>query len=288
MNWERESLDWPNAKASRFVNSAEARWHVQQSGSGQKVLLLHGSGATTHSHDGLFNQLSLDHEVVAVDLPGHGFTSALRGQDPTLDNVCAALAGLLKEIEFKPDLVAGHSAGAAIAAQMIISGMIAPSRYVAINGAFFPFPGFAGQLFPAAAKMLFLNPLVPSIFSTIASFGQVERVIGSTGSKLTQRQLDFYSRAFCDSTHVHGTLAMMANWDLEQMPCRLKTLKTPTLLIVGDCDGTIDPKTSEEALSLLPNADLRLFKQAGHLVHEERPKEVALAIREFTKECLIK
>ena len=46
--WEREKSDWPNREASRFVDAGGLRWHVQQAGSGPVLLLVHGTGASSH------------------------------------------------------------------------------------------------------------------------------------------------------------------------------------------------------------------------------------------------
>jgi len=48
-DWDREGRDWPNRAASRFVQASGLRWHVQVMGEGPTVLMLHGSGAATHS-----------------------------------------------------------------------------------------------------------------------------------------------------------------------------------------------------------------------------------------------
>jgi len=74
--WERDGRDWPNRSASRFVSAAGLRWHVQQFGTGPVALLVHGTGASTHSWRGLAPILAESFSVVAPDLPGHGFTEA--------------------------------------------------------------------------------------------------------------------------------------------------------------------------------------------------------------------
>ena len=54
---------------------------------------------------------------------------------------------------------------------------------VALNGAMLPFPGVAQRLFPAVARLLFVNPVMPAIMSFQASRpGAVARVIASTAS----------------------------------------------------------------------------------------------------------
>ena len=222
MNWARDGAGWPNADVSRFVELDRMRWHVQQMGSGPSILLLHGTGATTHSYAAVMPLLAQHFSVTAIDLPGHGFTSRIASGSPSLPRVCHAIAGLLDSEGLAPTAIVGHSAGAAIAVQMAGEGLVTPDALVAINGAFYPFPGFAGHIFPAAAKLLFLNPFAPRLFAFGAgSRRRVVDLIASTGSTLDARGVDLYQRALTSSDHVEGTLAMMANWNLNDMERRL-------------------------------------------------------------------
>ena len=287
MDWHREKDSWPNADTSLFLDLEGVQWHVQRTGSGPTLLLLHGSGATTHSFNGLITELSQSYELFVPDLPGHGFTSVIRRKRSSLHNISEALSKLLEHEDFKPTVVIGHSAGAAIAVNMTMQGFIAPKGIISINGAFYPFPGIARQLFPAMAKVLFLNPFVPSFFARSASNkDRVRRLIRSTGSQLTEQQLDYYARAFRSVRHVEGTLAMMANWELEEMDKLLKSLSVPLLQIIGEKDGTVDPDASFSTEKLVPESSRASFADAGHLVHEEHPKEVARKISEFVSKCI--
>lgn len=75
LDWLRDGADWPHRDASRFVVAGGVRWHVQIAGDGPPLLLLHGSGASTHSWRDLLPLLARTHTVIAPDLPGHAFTS---------------------------------------------------------------------------------------------------------------------------------------------------------------------------------------------------------------------
>lgn len=261
-----------------FVHAGRTKWHVQKRGSGPQMLLLHGSGASTHSFAGLMDALEEQFALIAIDLPGHGFSGDLGGASPTLGNVANAIAQLVEKLGLKPEYVIGHSAGAAIAVELAYRRLIEPKALFALNGAFYPFPGFAGQLFPAMAKLLFLNPFVPGIFAATASREKVERLLKSTGSTLTPGQIEPYGRLFASSAHVRGTLAMMANWDLSTMAGKLEKLECPVHLMIGSEDGTIDPDASIETLSQLKHGDREVFEGLGHLMHEEAPEQVSAAI----------
>ncbi len=67
--FETDGADWPNRDASRFVRSGRLLWHVQVLGDGPDLLLLHGTGASTHSVAALARRLAGRFRVIAPDLP---------------------------------------------------------------------------------------------------------------------------------------------------------------------------------------------------------------------------
>lgn len=287
MDWSDEGLDWPNRRYSRFVDVGAMRWHVQEHGPDggvPTILLLHGSGATTHSVAGLMNELSQRYHCVTLDLPGHGFSAKMRRPPPALPHVAAAIKRLLKQENIAPDFIIGHSAGAAIGVEMVSGddALASVKGLVSINGAFYPFPGMAGHIFPAAAKLLFLNPFVPRLFSFAAqTFGQVGSLIDSTGSRVDEQSMECYRRALASPHHVEGALSLMANWDLEPMAQQLAALTIPVLQIIGGQDGTIEPQAAQRTQDLLSKGAFELHPDKGHLVHEEVPAAVAEQISNF-------
>ncbi|MEL4403125.1 alpha/beta fold hydrolase, partial [Shewanella algae] len=82
---------WPNRDSSRFVEAGGLVWHVQQMGSGPPILLLHGTGAATHSWRGVMPLLARDFTVIAPDLPGHGFTRGRPRGGLTLPGMAGAV-----------------------------------------------------------------------------------------------------------------------------------------------------------------------------------------------------
>ena len=271
-DWSLEGRDWPNREASRFVEAGGMRWHVQVAGSGPVLLLIHGTGAATHSWRDVLPRLAQHFTVVVPDLPGHGFT---RRGPQTLPGMADAVRALLTKLDMAPAIIAGHSAGAAIAIRMILDGMTV-ERVVALNPALLPFPGLAAQLFPTLAKMLFLNPFAPHIFARMAGPRQeVARFMTkSTGSRLDDAGIDLYARLFRKPGHIAGTIGMMANWDLEPLKRDLPRLAVPLDVIHGERDAAIPVAKAREAATLVPGATIEILPDLGHLAHEERPELV--------------
>ena len=274
--WDEEGCDWPNRRASRFVRAAGLEWHVQLFGSGPKLLLIHGTGAATHSWRDLAPLLGKHFSVLALDLPGHGFTELPKDGQYSLPKMSAALAQLLSVLSFQPAYIVGHSAGAAIALRLELDRSVSPSLIFSINGALMPFPGVAAIAFPALARLLFLNRFAaPFLARRMNDNDAIARLIGSTGSSIGVRGVDLYGRLFRTERHMAATVGMMANWDLLSLRRALKKVRTPLILIAADNDKTISPQVARATNAIVSGSTIISVSGFGHLVHEEAPHTVA-------------
>jgi magnesium chelatase accessory protein len=276
LNWDREGLNWPNRAASRFVPAGGLRWRVEEMGSGPVALLLHGTGASTHSWRHFGPILAERFRVIALDLPGHGFTECPRASHLTLSHMAQSIGALLNILHVKPDIAIGHSAGAAILCRMALDHRLDAKAIVSLNGAFFPYGGVASQFFGGIARLLFLNPFIPRFFSWHAyDNATVRRLINGTGSQIDAEGLALYAQLFRNPAHVGAALGMMANWDLESLSRELPRLKPKLTLITGSNDKAVPPDVAFRVQDIVPGSKVILLRGLGHLAHEEKPAEVA-------------
>lgn len=284
--WDAEGRDWPNRAHSRFVDAGRLRWHVQVMGAGPVLLLLHGTGAATHSWRALAPLLSGSFTVVAPDLPGHGFTTGRPMGGLAMPAMTRAVGELMQALDLKPRAIVGHSAGAAVAARMALDGVATPAAIVGLSAALLPFPGLGAKLFPTLARLLFVNPFAPHLFARLARTpGETGRFLArSTGSKIDAEGVRCYEALFATPGQCAGAVTMMADWDLESLKRDLPRLKPPLLLIHGDADAAIPPANAREAAAMVGGATVSMLKGLGHLAHEEQPGEVAALIRGFVGE----
>jgi magnesium chelatase accessory protein len=279
--WEVEGRNWPIRQSSHFIETSGLVWHVQQMGKGPVALLLHGTGAATHSWRAVMPLLADGFTVIAPDLPGHGFT---RGRPPgglTLTAMARAIGQLLEKLDASPVVIAGHSAGAAIALQMALATG-AQTPIVGFNPALMPFPGLAARLFPSLARMLFVNPLVPRMLAGIARMpGETERFLQrATGSTIDAAGLACYRALMSTPAHCGGAMEMMASWNLEALSRHYAAIAASVLLVHSRGDTAVPLASVEKAASLLPNTRLEVLPSLGHLAHEERPDPAAQFIRD--------
>jgi magnesium chelatase accessory protein len=283
MDWDANKATWPNADLSRFVHMPGQTWHVQVCGSGPVLLLLHGTGASTHSFRDLIHPLSQHHTVVCPDLTGHAFTSMHESQSSSLANISANLQALLAHLQQWPRAIVGHSAGAAIAAQLVLDQPQQPTPVlIGLNPAWLPLHGIASWLFPPTAKLLALNPFSARFLARYASNAPVVRaLLDSTGSRLGDPALAYYQRLMQSPSHLHGVLAMMTAWKLHDLESALPRLKGLVFMHLGANDRTIPAWQAERACELMPQAVKLSFAGLGHLAHEEAPVRTANQILEW-------
>ncbi|MEO8040160.1 MAG: alpha/beta fold hydrolase BchO [Betaproteobacteria bacterium] len=276
LRWDLEGRDWPNRAASRFVHAGGLRWHVQVAGTGPGILLVHGTGAASHSWRAVLPLLERRFTVVVPDLPGHGFTEAPPAARLSMPGMADALHALLQTLRISPVVAVGNSAGAAIAARMSLDGQLALAGLVSVNGALLPLRGLPGHLFSPMARLLAASSLVPRLFAwRAADRVVVERLVRGTGSTLDAVGIELYGRLIRNPAHAAATLDMMAHWDLRPLERDLPRLQPKLMLVVGTNDLTVPPAEARRVQQLLPAATLVPLAGAGHLAHEERPREVA-------------
>lgn len=277
LDWQRDGRDWPLREHSHFVDAAGMRWHVQKLGHGPAWLLLHGTGAATHSWRDLAPRLARHATVVAIDLPGHGFTSAPPGfgmfsASYTLPGMAAAVGELLRALKLHPHGIVGHSAGAAVAARLALDGHARPQVVASLNGALLPLPGLAAFVFPPMAKMMAATPLAAHLFSWRAGDPKaLHRLIDGTGSKLDARGVELYGRLVRNPHHCYAALAMMAQWDVAPLWADLPKLGARLHLALGARDRAVPPAQGRRVHLHVSGSTLVEWPQLGHLAHEEEP-----------------
>jgi len=299
-DFDREGRSWPFRDASRFVVVEGQRLHAQvieratDAAAAPVILLLHGTGAGVHSFRDLVPLLTDRFTVVAFDLPGHGFSTTLpatgsgsaarsgKAFSPSPSGTASLIAHALKQLDLDPDVVVGHSAGAAVAVCLVLAEEQRPVRVlVGLSAALVPIEGFAAVVLPAMARLAARAPLLARFVAWRARQpGSVERLVRSTGSTLDATGIGFYRKLAGCPGHVAGVLRMLAHWDLDFVFDRLSLLEVKTLLVAGAADRAVPVADQRRASEHIEHARLIVVDGAGHLVHEERPAQIARLIHE--------
>jgi magnesium chelatase accessory protein len=221
------------------VQAGALRWRVQRVGSKTgtpRLLLLHGTGSSLQSWAPCLPGLAEHFSLLIPDLPGHGGSEGFADGQASLPRMAQALGELLAALDWQPELVAGHSAGAAVMVQMRLDGLLPQARgLLAVNGALQPLPGLMGVMAPAVAKFAARSAWLPAWVTRHAGQPRaLKHLIASTGSRLDEAGVQHYRALLAQPAHVRGVLDMLANWHLEDLQARLPELhSTPLWLAAG-------------------------------------------------------
>ena len=270
--------DQPLACQPQTCQAAGLRWTLRRAGrpgQGPKLLLIHGTGSSGASWAAVAQRLADRFDLLLPDLPGHGGTQGFADHRASLDRMAGALAGLLDALGWAPDLVAGHSAGAAVMLQMALDKRCAARGLLSINGALEPLPALARHVFPPLARLMAANAWLPALAARRAARPTaLQRLIASTGSRLDAEGVAHYRGLLTQHDHVRGALDMMAHWQLDDLTTALPRLCTPLWLAAGTADRTVPCAQSQRLAQRLTVARYVALPGLGHLAHEEAPGQL--------------
>ena len=158
---------------------------------------------------------------------------------------------------------------------MCLDGATTPEAVVSLNGALLPFPGMTNDLFGPAARFLASSSIAARAVTFLAgNRPSVERLLRSTGSRIDATGTRYYGRLVANPGHVHGALALMANWDLRPLVRDMAKLTPRLILVTGTNDGMVPSAEAYRIRSAVPKAEVVALRGLGHLAHEERPEEI--------------
>ena len=253
--------------------------------SGSTLLLLHGTGGARHSWTPVLERLDPSIGVLVPDLSGHGATRCFGHTRHGLEDLARELLELLRaEGLARLDLVAGHSAGAAVALVLALSRPegLQIGSLLGVAPSLVPPPAmYTLMLGPLLAPLIGSDLSVNATAALARSTGLVDRLLDSTGSVIDADQREAYRLLFGDAGHVRGAIQFMAATDLPGLLTRLPRLPTRTIatgFLVADDDPWIPARALMPILSdRLPGAAIERMR-GGHMLPEAAPQRVAAAI----------
>ncbi len=280
----RVPYGWPNRQISRSVEVAGLAWHVQISGKGPLILLLHGTGSSTHSWAELTPILNKEAQILNLDLPGHAFTLGAPIDSLKLEEIARSLIGLVQELKLPwPTMVVGHSAGAPLALAFAVQAKVKPQIIIGFNPSLIPPPPSYTQFFGPMLGPVTKSATLASILAKIAPMsGMTDRLLDSTNTNLPETNRNYYRRLFTSPDHVRGAMNFMASANISQVLSASSNLPSKLIWVIGESDQWVPEIGLQKIIQQYFAKSTVIHWQGGHIMHEvETEKSADLILSEL-------
>ncbi len=271
---EQQTFDYQGVKINYY-----------QAGQGPPVMLLHGFGACTYTWRFLAPVLAQDHRVFALDLKGYGLSDKPDDGKYAISDQADMVAAFIRAKDLHDLVIMGHSMGGGVTL-MTYSEVRedVPARIkklVLIDSAGYPqkMPWFI-----RLAGIPVLNTLATGLLSPRFATSLVLRKCYYNKDKITEEQIDTY--AYYGSLPgareaVSQTARQIVPEDIDAVTARYKTIKVPVLIIWGADDDVVPLSVGNNFKRDIPNSELVVLPQCGHIPLEEETQETNRLVANF-------
>jgi pimeloyl-ACP methyl ester carboxylesterase len=271
---------------SQFIELNGLRIHYKIWGNGKPTfILLHGFGASLFSWREVTEPLSKFGTVVAYDRPAFGLTERpleWKGESPYGPQAQDELViALMDKLNIEKAILVGNSAGGTISMQVALQHPERVKALILVDAAV-----YAGGGAPSWVRPILKTPQMDHLGPLIA------RQLQAQGTEFLKTAFHDPSKITPDIFKGYQKPLQLENWDkaLWQLTIasqesglvdKITQLTMPTLVITGDDDRIVPTEQSLRLADELPNAELSVIPQCGHLPHEECPTVFMQAVTKF-------
>jgi pimeloyl-ACP methyl ester carboxylesterase len=266
---------------SQFTEVDGMNVHYRINGTGQPLVLVHGTGASLHTWERWTDILEKDFQVISVDMPAFGLTGPSPTRDYSLENYAKFLDAFLTKIGVDTFHLAGNSLGGAISWKYASMFPDKVKKMVLIDASGYPF----NKNLPLAFRMA-KNPILGKVLLKITPkplFWKSIREVYYNDDLITEELIERYYELYLREGNRQAFIDRVRNIEYNDAS-PIKTIKNPTLIMWGADDEWIPVGLAEQFKKDLINSQLIIYKETGHVPMEEIPEVTAEDARKFLLE----
>lgn len=270
--------------AARDVTASGVRLRVVERGDGPTLVLLHSLFMDHSTWSAVAGELCRDYRVITPDLPGYGESEKPAPSRFAYDvnAFTSAVADLYAALSLGRASVVGHGLGGSIALTLAARHPELVSKLVVID----PLsesaePWLYGRLahLPLAGSLVFKQLLGRGLFGAY-----FRELFLAEPASVSNERLDNYYLSFNTPAARGSVLATLrATVDARPVAAQTSRIQKPTLVLWGRRDRLLPPSVGQRLAREIRGARFELL-DAGHAPQEEKPRELADALRRFLRD----
>ena len=241
--------------------------HCERDTETPPLVLIHGAGGTHLYWPPEIRRLR-GYCVYALDLPGHGKSSTIDGQQ-SVGEYARHILHWLEALEVRRAVLVGHSMGGAIALALALHH---PEHVVGLG------------LIGTGARLRVQPDLLSFITDQTMFLKATDLLIScSFSTNAPSRLVELASKRLVETRQsvLYGDLVACNRFDVMD---QLASVKQPTLVVCGAEDQMTPVRYAQFLASSIPDARLSIIPGAGHMAMLEQPDLVSNSLLSFLQE----
>ncbi len=246
------------------------RIHYLEAGVGEPLLLVHSIGQSLYTWRNVFAELSDNYRVIAIDLPGHGYSARPDTLTYTADDLAFVLNAFLDALDIKSAHIIGFSIGAVYMLRFLSLYPKRVANCIAIS------PGGVTEQMPKLVHRL-QKPLISVFARNLYTAGNVRALLEECVTDpqlIDDHVVKQYYEPVSDGLAREAIMYALRNLDMETVAGGLLPVEHEVLVLWGKNDLWHPPSGSVYFQSILRSGRYYLVRNAGHLLQEEAPAKL--------------
>lgn len=263
------------------------RLAVREAGRGKPIVMIHGLGASSYTWHAIMPQLARTNRVIALDLKGFGDSEKPLDDAYSISDQARLVANYMDRNNLRGVTLVGHSFGGAVAMAVALEdaqgGPRRIEKLVLIDSLAYkqPVPFFFRVLQTPIIGELGINLIPPEV-----QIGRALAVAYYHDERVKDETVATYASPLASEGGKHAllrTVESLTQEDADAFSSRYQKLKTPALLIWCEHDRIVPLTFGKRLAGDLPNAQIDVIEECGHIPQEEEPGETLAAIQKFAR-----
>ena len=244
--------------------------HYLESGVGEPLLLIHGIGQSLYTWRNVFGELSENYRVIAIDLPGHGYSGRPESFNYSMDS----MAEWIRLFMDAKGIESAHMVGFSTGAMYMFRFLSLYEKRVANCIAICP-GGITDRMPPLVHRIG--RPLRSVFARNLFTAKDVRELLyecvydeGIVDEKMVRQ----YYQPLSDGLSREALMYAIRNFDMDTVAEGIIDLDHEVLVLWGKEDEWHPPVGSMYFQNVLKKGRYYLVKHTGHLIQEENPEKL--------------
>jgi len=268
---------------SKFILIDNNLVHYRDQGQGEVIILLHGFADSLHTWDGWVDKLYNNYRIIRLDILGFGLTGPTPSNNYSRDLWVNFLNKFTEKLNLKSFYLVGNSLGGFISWNYTIDYPEKVKKLILLDPVGYPqdvpwIVNFASNIFVRSIAKYVMPKFFIKLCLKEVSFDQ---------SKVTEDIVNHYFglalRKGNKASYIEICRLFKQNCKNQNPSLKIKNIRVPTFLIWGEQDKWVPVDLVNKWIKDLPDAYVKIYKNAGHIPMQEIPEQTVKDAENFLK-----